>query len=175
LLSVTALNVLKSQTLPDVDFARPEKVCCQLNEIFQMEKHNHLNFTIWYGVYDKDTRILSHASAGHPPGLLFPPNNTPPIEVLCENTLIGAFPGVPYEMKTQYIEPNSSLYIFSDGVYEVSNSNGEYWDVNGLKNFLAQSSSADHREVETLYDYLLKYSQAKSLKDDYSIMKLFFT
>ncbi|MBF0500362.1 MAG: SpoIIE family protein phosphatase [Candidatus Riflebacteria bacterium] len=174
LLSVTAYNVLTSQTLPDTDFARPDQVCYHLNETFQMEKHNNLSFTIWYGVYDKETRILSYASAGHPPALLFPSDKTPPIEMSCENTLIGAFPGVPYEMKTHLIEPGSSLYIFSDGVYEVRNPDGEFWDISGLKDYLLKSSSPDHLEVENLYHHLLAYSHAKNLGDDYSILKLYF-
>ncbi len=70
LLSVSAFNAIRSQTLPNTDFRIPERVLAALNEAFQMEKHNNLYFTIWYGVYDCRTRELHFASGGHPPAFL---------------------------------------------------------------------------------------------------------
>src|SRR5581483_519942 len=58
LLSVTAMNVLNSQSLPNTDFCDPSQVLRALNLAFQMEKHDNKFFTIWYGVYKKSTRSL---------------------------------------------------------------------------------------------------------------------
>ena len=41
-----------------------------LNRAFPMEEHAGRFFTIWYGVYDRTSRKLSYASAGHPPAIL---------------------------------------------------------------------------------------------------------
>src|SRR5207253_2946332 len=51
LLSVAAINVLRSASLPGVDFGDPGLVLSALNEAFPMEKQNNLYFTIWYGVW----------------------------------------------------------------------------------------------------------------------------
>jgi len=56
LLSVAAINVLRSGSLKEVDFLDPAQVLAGLNDTFQMERHNNMYFTIWYGVY--------HAPAG---------------------------------------------------------------------------------------------------------------
>ncbi len=78
LLSTSVLNVLRSQSLPGVDFHRPETVLKGLNEAFQMTEQNDKYFTIWYGVYNRVTHQLTYASAGHPPALLVtPPANSP--------------------------------------------------------------------------------------------------
>ncbi|WP_415715261.1 PP2C family protein-serine/threonine phosphatase [Maridesulfovibrio sp.] len=50
LLSVSAMNVLRSQTLPDTDFLKPDMVLEALNDSFQMDQQNNLYFTMWYGV-----------------------------------------------------------------------------------------------------------------------------
>jgi phosphoserine phosphatase RsbU/P len=71
LMSVSAMNVISARTLPDTDFRNPGQVLQRLSSAFPMEKHNGLFFTIWYGVYDKGSRRLSWAGAGHPPALLF--------------------------------------------------------------------------------------------------------
>mgnify|MGYP003694786291 CR=1 FL=1 len=66
LLSVAAINVIRSAGLRDTDFLDPGQVLSSLNEAFQMESHNNMFFTIWYGVYDVAARSIRHASGGHP-------------------------------------------------------------------------------------------------------------
>jgi sigma-B regulation protein RsbU (phosphoserine phosphatase) len=70
LLSVSALNVLRSQSLPNTDFRDPGQVLQGLNLAFDMDLHDNKYFTIWYGVFRKSTRHLFYAGGGHPPALL---------------------------------------------------------------------------------------------------------
>jgi sigma-B regulation protein RsbU (phosphoserine phosphatase) len=70
LLSVSAIHVLRSGSLPGVDLRKPGEVLEALNEAFPMERQNNLYFTLWYGVYHAPSRTLSYASGGHPPALL---------------------------------------------------------------------------------------------------------
>src|SRR5580698_2233479 len=67
LLSVSALNALRSQSLPQTDFREPGQVLTALNKAFPMEQQNGLFFTIWYGIYHRPTRRLHYAGGGHPP------------------------------------------------------------------------------------------------------------
>ena len=69
LLSVSVINSLRSQSLPDTDFKDPAQVMTSLNEAFPGEENNYMFFTIWYGVYNKSSRELVYASGGHPPAL----------------------------------------------------------------------------------------------------------
>ena len=62
LLSVSAMNALRSRTLSGVDFGEPDQVLCALNSAFDMDSQNGMFFTLWYGVYDKSSRELSYAS-----------------------------------------------------------------------------------------------------------------
>ena len=74
LLSVTVLDFIRGQSLPNADFTIPSQVLVALNEGFQMQAHNNLYFTCWYGVYDLPRRVLEYASGGHPPALLVSPS-----------------------------------------------------------------------------------------------------
>ncbi len=67
LLSISAVNVLRSYLLPDTDFHDPGQVLSATNDMFQMENHNNMYFTIWYGVYSRSRREIRHACGGHPP------------------------------------------------------------------------------------------------------------
>ena len=69
LLSVTAMNVIRSGSLPKTEFRDPGAVLSGLNNAFLMEKQNNMYFTIWYGVFNKTTRQVIYACGGHPPAL----------------------------------------------------------------------------------------------------------
>ena len=69
LLSVSVMNALRSQTLPETDFKDSKQVLESLNIAFPGEENNDMFFTMWYGVYNKSTRELTYASGGHPPAI----------------------------------------------------------------------------------------------------------
>ena len=99
LLSVSAMNALRSQALPQTDFRVPGQVLAALNNAFQMEQQNGLYFTIWYGVYHKPTRRIDYSGGGHPPALLFNGASAEEaaLEVLeARGPMIGAVPDLEF-------------------------------------------------------------------------------
>jgi len=122
LMSVAAINVIRNHSLPDTDFLDPANVLSSLNEAFQMERHNNMFFTIWYGVYDASSRTICHSSGGHPPALLLKPQASggDRVELLrCPGMLIGAMPAISYRSATTEVPAHSRLFVFCDGVYEI--------------------------------------------------------
>ena len=100
LLSVSAMETLRSQNLPDTDFRNPAEVLKRLNNAFQMENHHQMFFTIWYGVYDKMAQKIVYSSGGHPPALLYTGESLESghfHELMTKNMIIGGFPDVEYE------------------------------------------------------------------------------
>ncbi len=61
LMSVSAMNVLRAESLPGCDFRNVSQVLSALNNAFLMDQHNQMYFTIWYGVYHKKTRELNYS------------------------------------------------------------------------------------------------------------------
>jgi phosphoserine phosphatase RsbU/P len=173
LLSVSALNVLRAESLPNVDFRDPVAVLGGMNASFQMEKHNDLYFTLWYGVYNRQTRRLRHASAGHPPALLFG-DPLPVTQLLSGNFFIGGLPHVDYEAAEIDIPANSRLYLFSDGVYEVDRPDGTMWSLEELQDFLVHSVAESGAEIEALYKTLQGMHAGDVLDDDFSLLRVDF-
>jgi phosphoserine phosphatase RsbU/P len=170
LLSVSVLNVLRSQSLPGVDFAAPEQVLKGLNEAFQMQDHNNLYFTIWYGVYNRPSRRLHYANGGHPPSILFAKDGAA-VELMASNFVIGAFPRVSYCSKSIEVELPADLYIFSDGVYEVENAEGTMWSLQELGSYLSETRGAKE-EIDRLYRSLQQMCGREVLDDDFSMVKV---
>jgi serine phosphatase RsbU (regulator of sigma subunit) len=172
LLSVSVLNVLRSQSLPNCDFLQPSKVLESLNDTFQMSNQNDLYFTCWYGVFNKNSRQINYASAGHPPAILI--NSKDEInELITPNFIIGGLPDIHYESNVISIPSPSDLYIYSDGIYEVQNPEGIYWTVEELQEYL-KTHRNDITELDSLYKYLLKMGDKSDLDDDFTILKISF-
>jgi sigma-B regulation protein RsbU (phosphoserine phosphatase) len=174
LLSVSALNALKSQTLPNTDFRSPSRVLAALNSAFQMQDHNNLFFTVWYGVFNRVTRELSYASGGHPPATLV--NGLGAVTRLAtQNFIIGGFSGASYSGGAVKVELPSRLYLFSDGVYEVERRDGSMWSLDELNEYLASPEVEIGREIDHLYGFLQEMRGAEILDDDFSMLRLEFT
>ena len=90
----------------------------------------------------------------------------------CENFIIGGIPDFPFSSKDITIEPNSILYIYSDGTYEIEKPDGKMWEVDDLVNYLKENKSDN--EIDELYSFVQKLSGKKILDDDFSMLKILF-
>ena len=118
LLSVSAINTVRTGTLPDIDFRRPSQVLSGLNKAFPMGERDGKYFTMWYGVFDTETRELRYASGGHPPSVSVAPDGA--VTMLSTGGLIvGAIDFAVYPEATAILPRGAKLYVMSDGCYEL--------------------------------------------------------
>ncbi|MEN9214460.1 MAG: SpoIIE family protein phosphatase [Gloeomargarita sp. DG_1_6_bins_138] len=137
LLSISVLNLLRSGSV--LDMTQPGAVLALLNRFFPMEHHKDKYFTAWYGVYDRRSRCLTYASAGHPAAVLWHDRQ---VESLPGQGLaVGMFPEVTYPEQQRIVPAGAQLYLFSDGAYEIPvGANGELWGREALLQVLASGS-----------------------------------
>ncbi|MGH8772386.1 MAG: PP2C family protein-serine/threonine phosphatase, partial [Burkholderiales bacterium] len=158
LLSVAAINTLRSEGLPNVDFRAPARVLTALNQAYPMEKHNDLYFTIWYGVYDQVMRQLEYAAAGHPPAILVAerPDGGRRIDKLQgKGPALGLVPEAIYHSQQCSLPHPSRLFVFSDGTFEVRKLDGSMLDFDEFVNVLVQPAKSESGESEL--DRLLNF------------------
>lgn len=177
LLSVSALNVLRSQSLPNVDFRHPSEVLAGLNEAFKMEEQNDMYFTIWYGVYNPTQRQITFSGGGHPPALLL--TGPSPAEVKlqtleAQGPMIGAFEGQQFESLTVPVGTAAKLFIFSDGVYEIGKPDGNMWDWDDFLALMSKPSDPDVQDMDRLLEYVRKLHGNSTLDDDFTIIEARF-
>ncbi|MBW4614427.1 MAG: SpoIIE family protein phosphatase [Desmonostoc vinosum HA7617-LM4] len=177
LLSVSVLNVLRSQSLPHTNFCQPSEVMKALNNAFQMNNHGDKYFTIWYGVYNRQQRQLTYASAGHPSAvLLFPTSSTIQAKQLSSLDLpIGFLPDINFEEVVFDVEANSYLYIFSDGAYEINQPDGKIWSIDAFIDLLINCSRANTCDLNEVLAHIMTLNGKTNFNDDLSLLKVNFT
>ena len=171
---VAVMNQLRQRSLPDTDMSNPAQVLSTLNLMFQMEEHAGLYFTIWYGVYDAHTRTLDYAGAGHHPAYVVPAARDLAIPLRTRNTIIGALPGMRYKHASAEIPPGSSIYLFSDGVFEIVDKHEKQWGIEDFVQIILQSPVEGVTESERLYRAVRAAAQPGPLDDDFSLVVLTF-
>ncbi|MEM6427202.1 MAG: SpoIIE family protein phosphatase, partial [Cyanobacteria bacterium P01_D01_bin.128] len=175
LLSISVLNLLRSQSLPGVNFYRPEKVLAALNETFQMDDQHDKYFTIWYGIYSRSKRQLSYASAGHPPAVLISPQADGGVEVQKLRTPgmpVGILPDTRFNWQRCTVAPDSRLYVFSDGIYESQTvlPGGTVFDLDHFIKILADNPSANR--VEDILATVQRDRNGELFDDDLSLLEV---
>ncbi len=179
LLSVSAMNALRSQALPNTDFRQPGQVLFALNNAFQMDQQNGLYFTIWYGVYHKPTRRVDYSGGGHPPALLI---NGPTVEQATlqildsKGPMIGAVTDLEYESGSTTLDSFAKIYILSDGAYEIEKADKSMWPFSEFLEFMGQGP---HQSTETSkMDLLIAHDRqlmgTDDFADDLSLVELIF-
>ena len=178
LLSVSVMNVLRSQSLPNTDFKDPEQVLGSLNATFPGEENNDMFFTIWYGVFNKSTRELTYASGGHPPALLLGGNSTEDSKstlLRTPNYVVGGMSEATYEKRECLIGEHDRLYIFSDGVYEIEKSDGSMWRFEEFAEFMNEVKAEGQSILDHLHRYAGNLRQSDNFEDDFTIVEVSFT
>ena len=176
LLSVTAINVLRSGSLPATDFRNPGAVLSALNNAFQMERQNNMYFTLWYGVYHAPSRTLHHASGGHPPSLLLAPDATGAFasqRLISPGLIIGAMEDVVYVAQSCIVPPGAHLMVLCDGCYEVADAEGEMLDFDEFEKFM-QLNGIRPDGLDQLFQWLRVRHGEGPLDDDFSMVRIQF-
>jgi len=180
LLSVSVINVLRLQTLPNADFLQPASVLHALNTLFPMEKHNNMFFTIWYGVYNKRNQTITYGSGGHPPPILITGPDMEHVKCLKLATpglVIGALPDSEYESASCTVELLNKLFVFSDGVFEINKLDGTDFTYQKFVDYLFKFTGKTAQTDDDL-DHILRFCRSLQGKeffdDDYSLLKIVF-
>jgi len=175
--SVAVLSLLRSRTLPNVDYYKPSDVLRALNTTFQMSYQNDKYFTIWYGVYNRSKRQLVYASAGHPPAVLIsqsPTSNAKVKQLKTPGMPVGMFPDARYVDNCCDVEDLSTLYIFSDGVYEIHQPDGNIWGLDSFIDLLVSYNGATADPLELVLSHTQKLNAKPVFDDDWSLLKVNF-
>lgn len=174
LLSVSALNALRSGSLAQTDFHDPGAVLEALNRAFPMERQNDMFFTIWYGVFDASTRELRWAGGGHPAAVLIGQGLEKPQMLESDGPLIGVVDGLSYGSDSVVVPTEAKLFVYSDGAFEISRQEGGMWRFPEFLESLVAAENGPEKRMDRLIDTIRSISGRGEMSDDFSMLELSF-
>ena len=147
----------------------PANLLTQLNNEICETISRGMFVTMLIGIYDRNLKELTLSSAGHEPPIILNQQNE-------FSNFNEAGPPLGIVPKTEYKEHtisfnNSSMYIFTDGITEIKNTQGEELGSTGFQNYITKFKEKPNNErLQEIVDNILnsKYIQ----KDDLTIVVL---
>ncbi|MEI8312091.1 MAG: PP2C family protein-serine/threonine phosphatase, partial [Verrucomicrobiota bacterium] len=176
LLSVSAINVIRSGALSGLDPRDPGAVLSALNAAFPMEKQNNMYFTLWYGVYQKSARTLRHCSGGHPASLLLvpQPDGTNSLEeIRAPGMILGILPAADYKAGACSIPAGASLIMLCDGTYEVRKRDGTMLEFEEFLAFMRENGTKPDA-LDRALSWVHSLRGDGPLDDDFSAVRIRF-
>jgi phosphoserine phosphatase RsbU/P len=170
LLGVSAMNVIHSGAIPGRDTGEPGAVMEGLNELFPMERHNEMFFTVWYGILDVQTGSLRWSGGAHPPAVLIAPDGSL-TRLDSQGLMIGAATGVPYDTDEITMQPGSRLLLYSDGIFELERPGGP---MATLDDYLHAVEAKPNQDLDAMLAHARIVQASDSFKDDVSVLELRF-
>ena len=168
--AVSVINVLRQRSLPGVDVRDPARMAAHLNEMFQMDRHGGMLLSLWYGVCDIASRTLAFTSAGHHAAYLVGPAREAPVPVDISNVLIGMMPGFEYRAGRVEVPPGSSLFLFSDGAFEIETADGREWGIDDLVPLLAEPRQPGKAESQRILEAVSARTGRRTFEDDFTMV-----
>jgi sigma-B regulation protein RsbU (phosphoserine phosphatase) len=172
LLSVSALNSIRSEALPQTNFHDPGSVLAALNKAFPMERQNDMFFTIWYGVYSATKRSIRWAGGGHPPAILIAPGAEKPELLESDGPLIGAVDGLEFDSRETTVPQGSRLFVYSDGAFEISRPDGSMWSFDEFLRAIGAPPNGAESRMDALVTTVRGVSGRDDFNDDFSMVEL---
>ena len=169
LLMALLLAILR--TLVD-ERLEPAELVTRLN--VQVSRHTPGSrfITLFYGVYEPASGMLTYVNAGHTQPLLL--KNSGATQRLTDGGVaLGMFEHATYSTGCAAIQPGDLLAIYSDGITEAENAHEQPFDDAGLERTLRANRSAEIGSIATAVVQAVEAHSADTrLADDLTILLL---
>ncbi|WP_235726692.1 SpoIIE family protein phosphatase [Methylocaldum szegediense] len=132
-----------------------------------------LFITMFYLKYDLGRRLLRYANAGHNRALLQRQRDQTCSELDADGLILGVKPDVFFEERTLILEPGDRLLLYTDGVIEAQNEQGEFFGISRLCNrFSADRSESPEMTIRELMSDLRTFCGKTEFADDITMVIL---
>ena len=139
---------------------QPDLVFFATNERILKDTRANLFVTVFFGIIDLNTGEMTYANAGHnPPYILSSQNDHEPIPLGKTGFPIGIDEESTWTSETIQINPGDVLVLYTDGVPDAQNIEGEFFKeaslVEVVKKNLGQSAEALQKSiVDAVYEFV---------------------
>jgi serine phosphatase RsbU (regulator of sigma subunit) len=122
-------TLLRSVAISRID---PGLTLTRLNDLIISDAQADMFVSVFYAVWEPATGRLTYANGGHNPPMMFEPGSR--CSFLAEHQIVlGIEQGVEYKTHSITLDPGSLLVLYTDGVTEAPDANGELFGAQRLE------------------------------------------
>ncbi len=168
--------ILSKNTLEDLfsQQIQPKQMMEIANKrLLEYTEGSAINFvTIFGATLDVTNNKLTYSKAGHTAPILLKKNNTV-ILLETEGVFLGMFESPEFEQKDIILEQGDKIFLYTDGVTEAKDENGELFGASRLTKILQENSWLSGENLfQKILDEIKEYSKSPNTDDDITMMLL---
>ncbi len=113
-------------------YKSPAECFQKVNKTLCSENVTTMFVTAMYGIFDIETHELTYTNAGHLPIVIVRPDETPSFLECDSGMALGIMEDIEFQNNSHVLAPGEIIMMYTDGVTEASNNNGEEFDFSRL-------------------------------------------
>ena len=172
----SALCMMSSRTLlkgAAISHERPGAVLKEVNDLLQDDSDTGMFVTLFYGVYNPHNGILTYANGGHNQPIVVHPDGSSTILPTTDGIALGIVPDIEYLQDSVKLYPGDTAVLYSDGVTEAVNAEGELFGMERFQEIFANSPPKDSKSAnDTVFEAIHKFAGETAQADDITCLVL---
>lgn len=156
-------------TLNDLYHFDPAKFVGKANSMIVEFTRGKRFITLFWMLLDDNQPALTYVNAGHVDPFLIAADGVRRLNK--GGFLTGFMENVPYEQETLPLRSGDMIVVFTDGVHEVQNPEGDEFGENAVVEFIRENKQLSCEEIlEKLYKKVKSFSKNRKFRDDFTII-----
>ena len=128
--------------------------------------------TMFFGVLDPANGKLIYINGGHNPPLLTQRGDAMPLRLKLTGPAVGVIPDCSYEVGQAWIEKDETLFMYTDGVPEARNSDGEFFGEGRMSGIVHKNKKSGAGMLHHLDEELRGYVGSAEQFDDITMLAI---
>ena len=171
-----ALFMMSTRTLlkgTAIGGSEPGAVLREVNEQLCEENDAEMFVTVLYSVYDPKMREFTYSNGGHDSPLIIHADGSSTLLPLTRGIALGVLPGLTYNQQTVTLEPGDTVILYTDGVTEAMNADGEQYGLDDLRSMFAGDPPGTSESAnKAIFDAVHEFAQDTPQSDDITCLVL---
>jgi serine phosphatase RsbU (regulator of sigma subunit) len=128
--------------------------------------------TAFFGVLEPHTGRLRYVNAGHPPPLMVSSTKGKPVDQLrATGMALGMVEKATWQQKVVKFSPGDVLLLYTDGITEAQNSDGEDFGDDNLFDVVLPRRSSSAQELQaSVFEAVNRFTGSQATGDDIAVM-----
>ena len=148
-------------------FENPGEALKEVNNLLDAENEAAMFVTLFYAIYNPETSEFCYSNGGHNEPIIVHPNGEVTVIQPTGGTALGIIPGIDYDEETVKLEPGDIVILYTDGITEAFNSEGELFGLDRLCQIFREKQPNDVQETSKMvFDAVNEFAGEEPQSDD---------
>lgn len=149
-------------------------MCMQRSNAFLCQENtNEMFVTVFYGILNLNTGLVTYCNAGHNPPVLMKADNSVVSVPLTNDFILGSIDNITYHEKTLQLSPGDNLLLYTDGITEAMNIRHEQYSEQRLLEDCQKLIGKNPKEiVDKITETVGKFVVGAVQSDDITLLSI---